>query len=270
MTKLVIRIIGFYLLTFIFSGILGGLQEAVGFGYEWLTLPQLAPGLAALVMLALFRRDGLRLMLGLHDVRPVLLLGALAVPIAMAVLVYILVRPATPALTASAWLMLPGMALGAFGEELGWRGYLHKRLDPALRPLASSALVGVLWALWHVGLYQNGVGYMVSLVILMIAYSTVLYRLLDGTAFNVWVAALFHLGINLANLPFYGMLQETRFIAVNALVWVVAAAALVVMRRDLFVHRSGGEISAPSPVTAPLPRSHADRKVAPEEKNRQG
>ncbi len=115
-----------------------------------------------------------------------------------------------------------------------------------MRPLVSSALVGVLWALWHFGLYQNGVGYMVFLVILMIAYSTVLYRLLEGTALNVWVAALFHLGINLANLPFYGMIQETRFIAVNALVWIVVAAALVVMRRDLFLHRNGGEASTPS------------------------
>lgn len=239
MMKLVVRVLAFYLLTFIFSGVLGGLQEAVALGYEWVTLPQLAPGLAALVMLVLFRRDGLRLMSGLHGVRPVLLLGALAVPIAVAVLVYILLRPATLALTAPVWLMLPGIALGAFGEEIGWRGYLHKRLDPALRPLVSSALVGVLWALWHVGLYQNGVGYMVFLVILMIAYSTVLYWLLEGTAFNVWVAALFHLGINLANLPFYGMIQETRYIAVNALVWAVFAAALVLVRRDLFLRRSG-------------------------------
>ena len=38
----------------------------------------------------------------------------------------------------------------------------------------------------------------------MIAYSIVLYALLAGTGFNVWVAAAFHLGINLANLPFLG------------------------------------------------------------------
>ena len=233
---MILRIVLFYVLTFLFTVVLGGAQEATGVAAGWLTLPQLAPGLAALVMLLLFRRDGLRLSLGM-PAGPRLLLALLAAP-AVAAAVYLAWRPAPGELPASLWLLLPGMAIGAFGEELGWRGYLHKRIDARLSPLVSSVVVGVLWALWHVGLYQNGPAYMLLLVVLMVSYSIVLYRLLAGSRFNVWLAAAFHLGINLGNLPFLGVINELSFMAVNALVWAIVAAAVIFRRRDLFLQPS--------------------------------
>lgn len=233
---MILRIVLFYFLTFLFTIVLGGAQEATGLAAGWLTLPQLAPGLAALAMLLLFRRDGLRLSLGMPG-GPRLLLALLAAP-AVAAVVYLVWRPAPGALPAPLWLLLPGMAIGAFGEELGWRGYLHKRIDPHLRPLASSVVVGVLWALWHVGFYQNGPIFMLLLVVLMVSYSIVLYWLLAGSRFNVWLAAAFHLGINLGNLPFLGVINELSFMAVNALVWAIVAAAVIFRRRDLFLQPS--------------------------------
>lgn len=247
------RVALFYVLTFLFTIVLGGLQEATGFARSWatVTLPQLAPGLAALAMLGLFRRDGLRLSLSLRGVSAWRALGALLAPAAVAAVVFILLRPDVGGQPAPLWLMLPGMALGAFGEEVGWRGYLHRRLDPHLQPLASSALVGVLWALWHVGLYGNGPVYMLCLVLLMVAYSTVLYGLLKGTRFNVWVAAAFHLGINLGNLPFLAVINDTAFMAVNALIWTAVAAVVVIRRRDLFRRQSATASTAGEPAAAP-------------------
>jgi membrane protease YdiL (CAAX protease family) len=233
---MIVRVVVFYVLTFLLTMVLGGVQEATGLATGWLTLPQLAPGLTALLMLVLFRRDGLRLSLSLRGAPPGRLLLALLAPLAVAAVVYALLRPGPGVAASSWWLLLPAIAVGALGEEVGWRGYLHKRLDPALVPLVSSALVGVLWAAWHVGLWANGPVYMACLVVLMIAYSMVLYALLAGTGFNVWVAAVFHLGINLANLPFLGIISDAglRFIAVNAAVWAVVAAIVVLRRRDLF------------------------------------
>ena len=233
---MIVRVIIFYGLTFLLTMVLGGTQEATGLASEWLTLPQLAPGLAALLMLLIFRRDGLRLSLSMRGAPPGRLLLALLAPLAVAAVVYTILRPGPGVAASSWWLLLPGIAVGALGEEVGWRGYLHQRLDPALAPLVSSALVGVLWGTWHVGLWANGPVYMACLVVLMIAYSIVLYALLAGTGFNVWVAAAFHLGINLANLPFLGLISGAgpRFIAINAAVWAVVAAAVVLRRRDLF------------------------------------
>jgi hypothetical protein len=46
----------------------------------------------------------------------------------------------------------------AFGEELGWRGYLLPKLLPLGKPWAY-ALLGVIWALWHMPLIAIGFTY---------------------------------------------------------------------------------------------------------------
>ena len=49
-------------------------------------------------------------------------------------------------------------ALFAFGEELGWRGYLLKKLEP-LGFFRSALITGILWGLWHYGLILQGTNY---------------------------------------------------------------------------------------------------------------
>lgn len=46
------------------------------------------------------------------------------------------------------WGVLFGLVPGLL-EEVGWSGYLLPRLRQRLRPLASSLILGVLWACWH-------------------------------------------------------------------------------------------------------------------------
>jgi len=45
-------------------------------------------------------------------------------------------------------LVIPTVMLFAFGEELGWRGYLLPRLAP-LGEVPAAIIVGVIWGLWH-------------------------------------------------------------------------------------------------------------------------
>ncbi len=49
-------------------------------------------------------------------------------------------------------------ALFAFGEELGWRGYLLPRLMPLGKPKAY-LLLGLIWGLWHAPLILMGFNY---------------------------------------------------------------------------------------------------------------
>src|SRR5262245_13498299 len=49
-------------------------------------------------------------------------------------------------------------ALAGFGEELGWRGFLQRELD-SLGFWKASALIGVVWGLWHAPLIVQGFNY---------------------------------------------------------------------------------------------------------------
>lgn len=52
-----------------------------------------------------------------------------------------------PAFLFPVFLLLAGVI--TYGEELGWRGYLLPDLADRVGPVAATALVGVVWALYH-------------------------------------------------------------------------------------------------------------------------
>ena len=124
--------------------------------------------------------------------------------------------------------------LGAIGEELGWRGYLNNRLNADMVGLASSVIVGTLWAFWHVGSYQNGMLYTLFFMLLMISYTVVIYALVSRIGFNVLVAAIFHLMINVGNLFSYAVVNRVDFLMVSSLVSATIAIVVVVTRKPLF------------------------------------
>ena len=215
------RVAIFHVLTFAFTIVLAGIQEGAAISPEGVILPQWGSGLAALVMLV-FHGDRHRFSVIDRSIPLSRYVVAALVPIGGALAAYLIETLILGAIpfgdTASTpGLLLLWMPLGAFGEELGWRGYLHKRLNIRLAGLPSSLIVGIMWALGHVGLYQNGV------------------LLVQATAFNVMLAAIFHLTINITNLLSYSIINEISFIVINALVWAAIAVAVVLTRRSLFI-----------------------------------
>jgi membrane protease YdiL (CAAX protease family) len=227
-----LRAIVFYILAFVFTIVLGGIQQGAALPQDALILPQWGPGLAALLMLFIFRKDGSRLPIITRST-PVRCYGlAVLVPAGGALVAYlinslILGAPRFGDLTGIPWPLVLWMPLGALGEELGWRGYLHPRLNAGIPGLGSSVIVGALWGLWHVGSYANGALYMAFFVILMISYSIVIYNLVAAAGFNVVAAALFHLTINITSLFSISRISSLEFVIVNAGVWAVIAAAFV-------------------------------------------
>jgi membrane protease YdiL (CAAX protease family) len=190
------RVIVFYVLTFAFTIFLGGAQEAAAVSANVVILPQLAPGIAAVLMLVIFRRDGHRLSIVDHRVPPSRYLLVAFVPAVGGLLVYLINLAVSDAasfgdVSGVPWALLLWMPLGALGEELGWRGYLHKRIGGGLSALLPCLIVGVLWALWHVGVYTNGAAYMAFFVTLMVSYTVVIYVLIADTGLNVLLAAIF-------------------------------------------------------------------------------
>lgn len=235
-----LRIVVFYILTFFFLMLLGGLQQATNLLPPEIGLAQWGPGIAALLMLLIFRRDGFKITFSTKGMPPALYLYAALIPLAAALAVFALaallrIQPSAGApVYASLPLMLAWMPFGALGEELGWRGYLHKKLDSRLGGLVSSLIVGLLWLPIHVHFFANGPLFMLLLAVVILSYTIVIYALVQDTSFNVLLASVFHLAINLGNLLFLSIINETALMLVNALVWLAAAVLTVALKRSLF------------------------------------
>src|SRR5215831_6880366 len=56
--------------------------------------------------------------------------------------------------TPTRWFLPPSLrlfrlAVGPWGEELGWRGYAQPQLQKRIGALGASLVVGAIWSLWH-------------------------------------------------------------------------------------------------------------------------
>jgi membrane protease YdiL (CAAX protease family) len=88
-------------------------------------------------------------------------------------------------------------AVAAFGEELGWRGWLFRHFAP-LGFWRRSVVVGALWGVWHAPIILQGHNYpqhRVEGVFLMIAMCILLAPAMDLVRLrggSVWAAAICH------------------------------------------------------------------------------
>ena len=86
--------------------------------------------------------------------------------------------------------MVLWMPLGALGEELGWRGYLHKKLDPRIRGLFSSLLVGIgSLAAPHLSTKMGGK----IRAVVSTQLSSLVFLLLIGFAPTLWISSIGYL-----------------------------------------------------------------------------
>jgi len=240
-----LRIVVFYILTWFFLILLGGLQQATGILPPEIGLAQWGPGIAALSMLAIFRKDGHKITFFSKGTPLLRYVYAALIPVGVSLIVFLLkslvsIEHSADSPTVGATLpMLLWMPFGALGEELGWRGYLHKKLDLRMRGVWSSLLVGLLWMPIHVAFYGKGPVFLFFLALLIVSYSVVIYALVQDTGFNVLLVSVFHLFINVSNLLFLDVIYETPFMIVNALVWVVVAVIVVIRNKELFLASKG-------------------------------
>ncbi|WP_435157352.1 CPBP family intramembrane glutamic endopeptidase [Haladaptatus sp. DFWS20] len=103
-------------------------------------------------------------------------------------------------LFALAW----GTVWGGGQEDLGWRGFMLPLLQEKYSALASSMLVGVAWAGWHLPLFLNATtthgGWPLSQqllwVVSILAGSILWTWMYNSTGGSVLAVAVFHAGVN--------------------------------------------------------------------------
>ncbi len=88
-------------------------------------------------------------------------------------------------------------AIFAFGEELGWRGFLQKELG-YLGSWKSSAIIGAVWGFWHAPLVVQGYNFpehpYVGVVLMVIAttFLGIIISYLTKRSGTILTAAFFH------------------------------------------------------------------------------
>lgn len=237
---MVLRIVVFYVLAMFLTFLIGGLQQEAGLLPELTFLPQLGPGIAGLItMLAFYRRDRLRIVFFSPGMLPQRYLWAILLPLVFGLLTFLFARlflePAEGMEISP--LVVAWMFAGAVGEEIGWRGYLHKRVAPHMNGLLSSLLVGALWTPFHIQFWPGGPVYLAFAGLALISLSIMMYALLAEHEFNVLGATVFHLTINLTAALSVGWLSGLNlvFMIAYSVIAALMAAGVVLVRRDLFL-----------------------------------
>jgi membrane protease YdiL (CAAX protease family) len=123
------------------------------------------------------------------------------------------------------------LGLLVVGEEIGWRGFALPRLQMRFNSLTASLILGGLWAAWHLpNSFIPGLEYYLTAFPVFLIYvvsMTVLFTWLsNNTRGSVWIAWLFHAGINVAGgFLFIGDNERQMWLGTI----VFAAAALIVV-----------------------------------------
>lgn len=98
------------------------------------------------------------------------------------------------------------LLIAVLSEEFGWRGYVLDKLQTKYSSLASSIIIGIFWALWHLPLffivgtyqYEQGVG-SINFWLFMIALlpDSIIYTwIFNNNSRSILSAILYHLCTN--------------------------------------------------------------------------
>jgi membrane protease YdiL (CAAX protease family) len=241
---------------------------ALAFGIAWLTKPfaltdgdltkispittvlllliTLAPALATPIVLALGRdadeNRAVRQRLRAWRAKPYWYLIALGVNsatllAALGITTTLGVRhPFTPA----AFALIPVVLLGAFGEELGWRGLVLPQLLARFDAVRASLVLGAIAALWHLPLYllepplPQSLALFLCLAATLPAQAIIMTWIYQHTRGSLLLMVLFHASGNLLMQAFSGAAMNITLRGVGALLlWAVAGGLVMVLGPQL-------------------------------------
>jgi membrane protease YdiL (CAAX protease family) len=134
--------------------------------------------------------------------------------------------------TALIILLVP--VIGGAWEEPGWRGFALPRLLSSRSPLASSLILGTLWALWHLPVYFTGDQHWSDLLLVPIATSVFTW-LFQNALGSLLIAMVFHAMNNAVSGECFSQMfdgnDSSRQSWMLVVVWSIAAALVLLVRR---------------------------------------
>ncbi len=126
------------------------------------------------------------------------------------------------------------LVINGFGEEVGWRGFAWSRLRDRLSLAGSAALLGVIWAGWHLPVFWIDTGMrnldwfiIPGWVIGLMAGAVVLGWLYERARSSLFIVALFHTFLNMASAT-----PATEGAPAAVTTMVVIVWAVLILRRE--------------------------------------
>ncbi|SDQ85974.1 CAAX protease self-immunity [Curtobacterium sp. UNCCL20] len=158
--------------------------------------------------------------------------------------------------------LVPGLVIQLFttglSEEPGWRDFALPRLQARFGPLGAAAVLGPLWALWHMPLYLSDWGgwpdahWTEPLVFALftITFNVVITWVFNRTGESLPVVMLLHVGVNntISTLwadMYPGMTAGTMMHGLAIVSTVAAAVVLIATRGRLGYDRIPARAHAP-------------------------
>ncbi|GHT13078.1 hypothetical protein FACS189426_17470 [Bacteroidia bacterium] len=231
----------FIVITLIITVLLAVVQQKINLDFEKITLPQLAPALAFLAVSLIFANIAFSVNVDFNKSIALKTLIAFILPFLLFGIAFLAGKltglnvKITENLQSILPIMLIGIIIGAFGEEIGWRSFLQPFLEKKNSVLIASVLVGCIWGLWHIGHYKNGLLFMVGFLLFTISASIIIVWLLRGTQYNLIIAAVFHIAVNLGFVLFFkNSLTDAKLIIINGIIWLIPAIIIVSLNGKYF------------------------------------
>ncbi len=230
------KILLYLLITIIVTALLATIQEMINLDFEKIVLPQLAPAIGFLVIIIFIRE--LQIPIGFDFNKGILAksIFVLGLPFLLVSIAFIIgqfigleikmTEDLSPLLT----VMLIGIIVGSVGEEIGWRSFLQPTLEKNNSVLVASIIVGLIWGLWHIGHYKNGILFMIGFLIFTISASIILAWVLRDTRYSIIISVLFHTSVNIGFFTlFKNSHTDSRLMIINGIVWMIPAIGIVLM-----------------------------------------
>ncbi len=226
----------FILTTLIVTGLLAKIQQKINLDFEKIVLPQLAPAIGFLIMTLLFKSMRISIGFDFNKLIAIKSLLALGLPFILITIAFIIgkligLEPKfTNDLTPLISIMLIGIIIGSIGEEIGWRSFLQPTLEKNNSVILASIIVGLIWGLWHIGHYKNGLLFMIGFLIFTISASIILAWILRETRYSIIIAVLFHTSINIGFFVLLkNSLTDSKLMIINGIVWLIPAIGILIM-----------------------------------------
>lgn len=232
------RIVLYLVLLTLVTILLALLQQAINLKTVNIALPQLAPATSFLILAPAFKDLRTPVTLVLTKTIASRSLIALMLPPLIFSIVFVISKSLGLEMELTFDFnhlilpMLPGILIGATGEEIGWRSFLQPMLERKHSPLLASIITGLAWGLWHMGHYANGLRFMMGFLIFTVSASIVLARILRGTTYSIIVSVFFHASVNICFLIFFRKsLSSAAPMIVVGITWLIVVIGFMILSK---------------------------------------